>query len=296
MRRLLFALLALHIGCAPPPSQPEEAPEGAPSPAPEIEPVPEGPLNVRFGMPGPAKSDPSHRENFLIDRPQYVLSYNARKHTCNWVSWCLRKRDIGNAARAAFEPDPLLPKGFARVTSHVYDGSGFDRGHMCPAKDRSATPEDTAATFYMTNVVPQSPSSNQKAWERLETYCRELARKGHELHIVCGPEGVGGAGKHGHKEEIGTGHLHVTVPAKLWKVILVLPSEGAEPRKNTRVIAVVMPNDQTVDYYWPKYRTSAQEVERLTGYRFFSALPASIATVLRGHVDDVSVHVAMPKE
>src|SRR5262249_22326792 len=153
-----------------------------------------------------------------------------------------------NASRGPFQPDPLLPKGFARVTSHVYDGSGFDRGHLCPAKDRSATQADCDATFYLTNVVPQSPASNQKGWERLESYCRTLAQQGHELHIVCGPHGVGGVGKNGSKEEIGKGRVTVTVPNKLWKVILVLPREGAEPRKNSRVIAVIMPNDQTVTF------------------------------------------------
>src|SRR5581483_4555199 len=120
----------------------------------------EGPdRNVRFGMPSSAKAD-------LIARPQYVLSYNAEKATPNWVSWCLRRSDIGKAERGPFEPDPLLPRGFPRVTSHVYDSSGFDRGHMCPAKDRSATQADCDATFYMTNVVPQSPNSNQERWER----------------------------------------------------------------------------------------------------------------------------------
>jgi endonuclease G len=33
--------------------------------------------NVRFGLPGPARPEPSSREAFLIARPQYVLSYNA---------------------------------------------------------------------------------------------------------------------------------------------------------------------------------------------------------------------------
>jgi endonuclease G len=30
--------------------------------------------NVRFGLPGPAKPEPSSREAYLIARPQYVLS------------------------------------------------------------------------------------------------------------------------------------------------------------------------------------------------------------------------------
>src|SRR3954451_24240054 len=39
----------------------------------------EGNPNVRFGMPSAAKADPSQREDYLIARPQYVLSYNAEK-------------------------------------------------------------------------------------------------------------------------------------------------------------------------------------------------------------------------
>src|SRR3954469_19494515 len=43
--------------------------------------------NVRFGLPSPAKPDPRQREDYLIARPQYVLSCNAGKRTPNWVSW-----------------------------------------------------------------------------------------------------------------------------------------------------------------------------------------------------------------
>jgi len=252
--------------------------------------------NIRFGMPSPAEADPEQREDYLIARPQYVLSYNAETRRPNWVSWCLRRSDIGKAERGPFEQDPLLPRGFSRVTSHVYDSSGFDRGHMCPAKDRSATQKDCDATFYMTNVVPQSPACNQKGWERLESYCRVLAQKGYELYIVCGPSGVGGTGREGYREKIGKGRVKVAVPAKLWKVILVLPHENAEPRKNTRVISVIMPNDQTVDFDWPKYRVSARAVERLTDYRFFRNVPEQVAVALRDSVDDVEVRVPRPRE
>jgi endonuclease G len=79
------------------------------------------------------------------------------------------------------------------------------------------------------------------------------------------------------------------VPRSLWKVILVLPSEDAEPRKNTRVIAVVVPNDQTVGQDWKRYRTTARAVEKLTGFRFFSTVPDDVAEELRDHLDDVGV-------
>jgi endonuclease G len=236
--------------------------------------------NARFGMPSPAKADAANREDYLVSRPQYVLSYNAKTRTPNWVSWSLRKADIGKAKRGAFEPDPLLPAGFAKVTTNVYTSSGFDRGHMCPAQDRSSKQSDMDATFFLTNVVPQSPASNQLAWERLETYCRGLT-KDHVLHICCGPHGVGGEGKDGRKDEIGKGPLTVKVPAKLWKVILVLPSEDAEPRRNTRAIAVVMPNDQSVGNDWTAYRVSVREVEKLTGYTFLKDVPAEVAAEIK---------------
>jgi endonuclease G len=120
-----------------------------------------------------------------------------------------------------------------------------------------------------------------------------LAREGHVLYIVAGPHGHGGEGKLGRREEIGR-NRKITVPRSLWKVILVLPSEDAEPRKNSRVIAVVMPNDQTVGQDWTRYRTTARAIEKLTGFRFFQAgVPDEIAEELRDHLDDVKV--GMPR-
>src|SRR5260370_16681976 len=119
--------------------------------------------NVRFGLPSAATADPKQRENYLIARPQYVLSYNAKKRTPNWVCWQLRKEDVGKAARGPFAPDPLLPEGFVRVTSHVYDRSGFDRGHMCPAKDRSPTPKYSHPTSSITTLPPQSQATHHHA-------------------------------------------------------------------------------------------------------------------------------------
>jgi DNA/RNA endonuclease G (NUC1) len=81
------------------------------------------------------------------------------------------------------------------------------------------------------------------------------------------------------------------VPHDLWKVILVLSREDAEPQKNTRVISIIMPNDQTVDYDWTRYRTSARKVEELTGNRFFRNVPDDVAEALRDSVDEVKIHV-----
>jgi DNA/RNA endonuclease G (NUC1) len=53
--------------------------------------------NVRFGL--PATADPKDRDAYLIERPRYVLGYNATTRTPNWVCCRLTASDIGKARR-----------------------------------------------------------------------------------------------------------------------------------------------------------------------------------------------------
>src|SRR5262249_4737399 len=177
-----------------------------------------------------------------------------------------------------------------RVTPNEYNNSGFDRGHLCPRSDRTSSPEAARATFVMTNIVPQAPALNQHAWADFEDYCRELAKRHHQtLYIVAGPQGRGGTGSNGPAETIAGGK--VTVPAKCWKVVLALdegtggPDDAARVTPDSRVIALVMPNDESVGHGWAKYRTSVREVEDLTGYRFFDRVPAAVLGPLKDQVD-----------
>jgi endonuclease G len=276
MTRLSLLVLALVVAAVPAVADPPKPPANR---------------NIRYGMPGEAKADPASKEAFLIERPQYVLSYNDKHKTPNWVAWQLVAKDIGKTARGAFEPDKGLPKGFTHVTSATYTGSGFDRGHMCPSKDRSDSEENNDAVFLMTNIVPQSAACNQKGWERLESYCRTLAEDGKELYIVCGPHGQGGGAADGTKKlTIGKKAPFVTVPEHVWKVVLVL-DKGTNPTKHTRTIAVWMPNDQTVTDDWPQYRVSVADVEKKTGLKFFPLLPDDVAEAIKEKPDAVKVHV-----
>ncbi len=152
------------------------------------------------------------------------------------------------------------------------------------------------ATFYTSNIVPQAPHCNQRGWERLEAYCRDLTKDGHVLWIACGPHGVGGEGKDGTKKEIGKDRVEITVPKQLWKIVLVLPHEQAEPTRQTRVIATLFPNDQSVDYDWAKYRVSVAEVEKLTGLKFWPSLPEDLAKDLKAKTDEVKIRTPKGKK
>jgi endonuclease G len=250
---------------------------------------PDASVHLLMGNPSGATADPRNADNYLMRKPYFALSYNNSCGTPNWVSWGLQKSDLGDAKRDQFYPDTDLPRSLKHVTPKEYSGTGFDRGHMCPHGDRSNSPEASRATFAMTNIVPQSPNCNYKAWADLEDYSRSLARRGHTLYIVAGPQGVGGEGSEGPKDTIARGE--VTVPAYTWKVMMVLKGgtgteeDIARVGPDTRLIAVVMPNDQSVDHGWAKYRTSVKKVETLTGYRFFDRVPADILGPLKEKVD-----------
>jgi endonuclease G len=241
--------------------------------------------NVRFGMPSEAKADPASKDAYLIDRLQYVLSYNDSKKIPNWVCWNLTASDIGNTERSAFGEDPDLPSGFRRIRSADYANSGFDRGHMCPSKDRSDTEENNLPLFYMTNILPQAPVNNQQPWRLLEERCRDLAKHGNELYIASGPSGRGGTGKDNTKHDFIGKTTQIEVPATVWKVMLVLPNKDAMPTAETKAFAVWMPNDQTVGTDWKQYIVSVAEVEKQTGLKFFPVVPDDIANTIKSRVE-----------
>ena len=244
--------------------------------------------NMLLGNPSGATTDTSNSSNYLLIKPQYDMSYNNSKHEPNWVSWHLYSADLGSTARQDdFRPDTSLPSGWYEVVASEFSGSGFDRGHMCDSADRTATVADNQATFLMSNMIPQAPKNNEVTWENLESYCRTLVAAGNELYIISGGYGSGGTGSNGYMTTVGNG---VVVPAKTWKVIVVLPNGNGDISRittSTRVIAVLMPNDQTCSNNpWGYYRVSVDTIESLTGYDFLSAVSTSIQSTIESKIDN----------
>jgi endonuclease G len=240
--------------------------------------------SLLLGNPSNAKTDPSSKTNYLLEHPEYTLSYNDERGTANWVSWHLSLAEQGNAPRCnCFSADAALPEGFYRVQTSNYIGSGFDRGHICPSDDRSGSPSANAATFLMPNIAPQAPDLNQKCWKELEEYARRLSEDRKELYVISGCYGSGGTGSKGAAKSISNGRI--TVPAHFWKIVLVLPEGNNDLKRitpNTEVIAVDMPNTQTAgSNSWQAFRCTILSIERATGYRFFTTLPPDVAKALR---------------
>ena len=168
-----------------------------------------------------------------------------------------------------------------------YTGSGFDRGHNCPSADRTNTVADNSATFLMTNMMPQAPRNNQQTWANLENYSRTFLSTGNEVYIICGSYGRGGTGTNGYATTLDNGH--VTVPARCWKVVVILPTGPADATRvttSTRVIAIDTPNDNALSLDWGTYRTSVDAIEAATGLDVLSAVPPAVQQTIEARVDN----------
>jgi len=246
--------------------------------------------HLTFGNPSNAVAAIGNPNNYLLVKSQYVVSYNNSRGIPNWVSWHLSSAWKGAATRCdCFTGDNTLPTTFFKVVTGDYTNSGFDRGHMCPSEDRDGSAADNAATFLMTNIIPQAPNNNQITWVALENYTRTFLTSGNEVYLISGAYGLGGSGRNGGTTST-LANGAIAVPSNVWKVMIILPVGGDDVNRatlSTRVIAINTPNNQTVrDLPWGSYRTSVDAIEAATGLDLLSALPDAVETALEAAVDN----------
>lgn len=257
-----------------------QACESLPPQAPPLDPPGAASSNPHLVLGNPSNANASNPNNYLIARQQYALGYGRDRNLTHWVSWHLDASWLGNTERQdTFRADAALPKGFYQVTPDDYRSSGYDRGHLLPSADRTASRKDNSATFLMTNIVPQAPDNNRGTWRELEEYERDLVYQyDRELYILAGAYGTQGT--------VGR-RAKITVPSRLWKVIVVLDQPGTGINgvsSSTQVIAVDMPNNNGVAPDWRQYQTSIDSIELATGFDLLSNVPESVQAVIEAQI------------
>jgi endonuclease G len=252
--------------------------EFLPSTAPSLDPPGAKSPNSHLVLGNPSNAGEGNPNNYLIERPQYVLSYSRDRNLVNWASWELDARWLGASGRQDdFRPDGGLPRGMYQVTPADYSDSGYDRGHLVPSGDRTRSVGDNSATFLMTNILPQAADNNRGPWKELEEYGRELVRQGYSLHVM--------AGAYGERDTIGP--REITVPSRLWKIMVVydqLEDGHLGLTGQTRVIAVDMPNRDRISDDWQRYQTTIDRIELATGYDFLADLPEDLESALESQL------------
>lgn len=207
----------------------------------------------------------------MLRRTGYTVSYNKTTKLPNWVAWHLTAdRTTGPAKRSGvdFQADMDVPA--PRAEDSDYYGSGYDRGHMCPAADNKYSEKAMEESFLFTNMCPQNGNLNRGDWNEMEQACRRWAKEYGGVYVVCGP--ILYKGKH---KTIGKNK--VVVPEAFFKVVL-------RTGENPKAIGFIYKN---AEGNRPKgdYVNTVDEVERITGIDFFPELPDGVENKVEATAD-----------
>ncbi|MEM8777890.1 MAG: DNA/RNA non-specific endonuclease [Cyanobacteria bacterium P01_G01_bin.49] len=259
--------------------------------------------HLLFGNPSDARKPNNaelFRNNYLLEKPQYVISYDADKQTANWAAHKLNQTWIGSDQKRTFKPDSTLPLNWYQVNTLDYKSTGYDRGHLVALQDKTRIPKDRNATNLMTNIVPQAGSNNRNFWSLFEIDLRDelVDSLEKELYLV-----TGGTGTRGQINKPSNPTLNINIPESIWKMVLVLDQPGLTTmdigimNSIPLAFAVYVPNDTSVpvgkdDNKIPGWRQntmyirSVRQLEGLTGYNFLSELPINI----QNQIEDRNPH------
>lgn len=233
---------------------------------------------------------PGYMPSKILERRSYITSYNSKTLNPNWVSWSLTKEhtdgpfprkgvpyydENGNALGiSSFSPDIVrngyfedleVPSPRQRHSDWREHPSDIDHGHMCPAADCKWSKEVMNQSFLLTNMCPQNHTLNEDDWNTLEESCRSWANIYGEIFIVAGPifyEGV--------KNTFGANKT--AIPDAFFKVILCMQG-------TPKAIGFIYKNDSSKQPMRNQVK-SVDEIEEITGFDFFSALPDDIENVI----------------
>ena len=109
----------------------------------------------------------------------------------------------------AFFADARLPRD-ERAELSDYLHSGFDKGHMGPAKDMPNA-DAMAQSFSLANMVPQAPINNRKTWASIEKSTRKYVMRARgDVFVFTGPAFL---------KDVGRLKNRVAIPSHLFKLV-----------------------------------------------------------------------------
>jgi endonuclease G len=204
---------------------------------------------------------------YTIQHNYFTLSYSSTHRQAEYSYYYLSPESIlgGQDRTDDFRVDPKVTSNPVKSTD--YQGSGYDRGHLCPAADMALNLTAMSETFYMSNMSPMAPSFNRGVWSRLEDWVREEALGNSGLYVVTGPILSSSCGSL--KESI-------TVPCAYYKIVF---KEGSQPK----MLGFVLSNAGDSGSL-QAFAVSVDEIEKKTGLDFFPQLENTLEQSLESKV------------
>lgn len=191
------------------------------------------------------------QDTIRIKHTNYTTVFSKSKKYPVLVEWWETRNKVGCEnplpRKDNFKPDPMLLSETSIGSDYI--NSGFDRGHMMPAKSNQCQTQSVQdECFYYSNMSAQYHSLNAGDWKTLESLTREMAKKIDSVHIW--------AGNFGEIKKIGS----VSVPTHCWKVVYYVKSKTWD--------SFLFENNKSKPDGVENNRVSLEKIENITGFKF----------------------------
>ncbi len=213
---------------------------------------------------------PTSTTGQMIKHTYFTVSFSDDDKQPEWVAYKTSLKNFNNHIKRTndYRPDPSVKTGSA--DTYDYYSSGYDMGHLAPARTMSHNNLSMSESFYLSNISPQVPAFNRGIWKKLEAKVRYWTAMNDSLYVVTGPI---------LKMPIDIiGDNDVTVPRAFYKTLVGF--------KNGKIkgIAFIMPNQKSKKHIYT-FVTSIDHVEELTGIDFYHNLNIQIQEEIESNKD-----------
>ncbi len=204
---------------------------------------------------------PAAANGYLIEHTYYTLSYSSTHRQAEFSYYYLSPASIqgGQERTDDFRIDPKVKSNPVKSTD--YQGSGYDRGHLCPAADMALNLTAMSETFYMSNMSPMAPSFNRGIWSKLEDWVRDAALQEGGLFVVTGPV---------LSKSCGYINSSITIPCSYYKIVFkggsnpkilgfLLSNAGASGSVQQFVITIDALEQQTGIDFFPQLEDALEQ-------------------------------------
>lgn len=210
----------------------------------------------------------------------YSVCYSAEMRCAVWTAMPLHECYLGNAKRTnAWQYDPAIPREVQPNLKNSYEGN-YSRGHMVASSDRQVDQTINRTTFYFTNMAPQIQNEfNGGIWNDLEVKCQEKWICSDTLYVV-----TGAYFENENRTCLDNDGQRVVVPTHFYKVLLRSKSGSTgRPLHELAADELICTGfwlDHTTKYgtkgkITAEYMMSVEEIERMTGFEFFTNVAAA---------------------
>lgn len=220
----------------------------------------------------------------LIEHESMFLVYSEEHEQAKWVLHKISTNIInGKVSRTNdFRKDLLVKTGSSEERDFflkrkkssgkdVYEGFGYDRGHLAPSADFRWSHKSLSESYFYSNISPQKPSFNRGKWADLENMIRGyVVENKKDLYVYTGPI------LKPNLKKIKKSINGVSIPEKFFKIVVNY--------EDTKAIAYIIPQE-TSNYPVEYFATTIKEVEKITEIDFLANIDDEIEAILENQKD-----------